>query len=54
MLRSKEYFSTLPYGWIPAHGMQFFTLFIQDLHAKWDVIFRDAEAHLVKRVSHTI
>ena len=27
VLRSKDYFSTLPYGWIPEHGMQFFTLF---------------------------
>ena len=51
MLRSKDYFSTLPYGWIPAHGMQFFTLFLEDLHAKWDAIFRDADVHLANRVS---
>jgi hypothetical protein len=33
--KSTEHFSTLPYGWIPADGADFFALFVRGLKVKW-------------------
>ncbi|KAL0639987.1 hypothetical protein Q9L58_000815 [Maublancomyces gigas] len=46
MFRSMNFRSSFEYGWIPDHGLGFFTLFIQDLARKWREIFRKAEEHL--------
>jgi len=51
--RSIDHFSTLPYGWIPANGADFFALFMQYLKEKWLVICGEAEEHLSKRVSRS-
>jgi hypothetical protein len=54
ILVSKDFFSNMEYGWIPEHGVEFFTLFIEDLHKKWNQLFRQADTHLAKTVSFPI
>lgn len=51
IFRSMNFRSSFEYGWIPNHGVDFFTLFIQDLDSKWHDIFRRAENHLKDTVS---
>lgn len=51
VFRSEDFRSTLDIGWIPDHGIDFFTLFILDLHAKWRVLIEKADSHLSTNVS---
>lgn len=51
IFQTMDYRSTLDIGWIPNHGVDFFTLFILDLHKKWRAILEKAELHLVSSVS---
>lgn len=51
IFRSEDFRSTLSIGWIPDSGLDFFTLFILDLHKKWRVLFEKADSHLVESVS---
>lgn len=51
IFRSMNFRSSFGYGWIPDHGVDFFTLFIQDLAQKWRDIFKKAENHLKDTVS---
>ena len=48
--RSMDHFSTLPYGWIPRDGAEFFSLFIQHLRQSWLTFCISAEEHLLQRV----
>lgn len=48
--RSMDFRSTMDHGWVPSHGVEFFTLFIQHLHEQWGAIVAQAERHLVKSV----
>jgi hypothetical protein len=48
--RSIEYRSTLNYGWVPSHGVEFFKLFIVDLHEKWRDVLDKANSHLAESV----
>jgi len=50
-LSSRIYISTLPFGWLPDHGIQFFSLFLRDLKHKWSALFSMAEEHLARTVS---
>lgn len=50
IFRSMNYRSTLEYGWVPNHGVDFFTLFIRDLQNKWQEIFKKADIHLKESV----
>ncbi|PQE15320.1 ankyrin repeat-containing protein [Rutstroemia sp. NJR-2017a BVV2] len=43
------YFSTLPYGWIPRDGIDFFQQFILYMKGKWLELCQQAEEHLSKR-----
>lgn len=47
---SMDHFSTLPYGWIPKDGVNFFSLFIQHLRCNWLMFCTSAEERLVQRV----
>ncbi|PVH92104.1 hypothetical protein DM02DRAFT_544386 [Periconia macrospinosa] len=44
-----EYCSTLPYGWIPENGTDFFALFMKFLKEKWLETCKQAEEHLENR-----
>ncbi|KAF8535308.1 hypothetical protein BDD12DRAFT_350432 [Trichophaea hybrida] len=46
ILSSRIYISTLSFGWIPDHGLEFFSLFLRDLKQKWCLLFDTAENHL--------
>lgn len=46
IFRSEDFRSTLSIGWIPENGVDFFTLFIIDLHKKWRVLLEQADIHL--------
>jgi hypothetical protein len=48
---SINYFSTLPYGWIPDDGVDFLKHFILYLEQKWLEICSQGEKHLNERVS---
>lgn len=50
-LRTVEYRSTLNIGWIPNHGVEFFILFITELHDKWRKLLGDARNHQSVNVS---
>lgn len=50
LFRSVDFRSTLNIGWIPDNGVDFFTLFIIDLHNKWRVLFDAADSHLTLSV----
>lgn len=50
-LRTVEYRGTLNIGWVPDHGVEFFTLFIIDLHSKWRRNLEDARRHQATNVS---
>lgn len=54
--RSMDFRSTMDHGWVPSHGVEFFTLFIQHLHEQWGAIVAQAERHLVKsvRIPHSL
>lgn len=54
IFRSMNFRSSFGCGWIPDHGVDFFTLFIQDLAQKWRDIFKKAENHLKDTVSSTL
>ncbi|KAM3076143.1 hypothetical protein ACMFMG_006342 [Clarireedia jacksonii] len=43
------YFSTLPYGWIPRDGIDFFQQFILCMKEKWLELCQQAEEHLSNR-----
>lgn len=45
-----EYRSTLNNGWIPEHSVEFFTLFITDLHEKWRGLLEAAQEHQANNV----
>jgi hypothetical protein len=49
--KSTEHFSTLPYGWIPDDGAEFFALFIRKLKENWLDLFATAQERLSQRVS---
>jgi hypothetical protein len=49
--KSRDHFSTLPYGWIPDDGVDFFTQFILCLKERWLKLCDLAEKHLSDRVS---
>lgn len=51
IFRSMNYRSSLEYGWVPNHAVDFVTLFIRDLENKWKEIFKKAELHLKETVS---
>ncbi|CUS13966.1 unnamed protein product [Tuber aestivum] len=46
ILKTKTYISTLKCGWVPAHGVEFFTMFVQELLPKWAKLIDAAELHL--------
>jgi hypothetical protein len=48
---SIDHFSTLPYGWIPDDGVDFFTQFILYLKERWLKLCDLTEDHLTKCVS---
>lgn len=50
VFRSEDFRSTIDIGWIPENGVDFFTLFIVDLHKKWRVLFDEANSHLSRNV----
>jgi len=50
-LKTKTYISTLKCGWVPAHGVEFFTIFVEELLPKWDKLIDAAELHLSGVVS---
>lgn len=50
-LKSTNHLSTLPYGWIPDDGVDFFKQFIMCLKDRWDVECDLVEGDLAKRVS---
>lgn len=50
VFRSMDFRSTLPHGWVPSHGVDFFTLFILDLYDKWTHVVSRAEQHLARSV----
>lgn len=50
-LRTVEYRGTLNTGWVPDHGVEYFTLFIADLHSKWRRHLGDARQHQDTNVS---
>ncbi len=49
--KSIDHFSTLPYGWIPDDGAEFFALFIRKLKENWLELCATAEERLSQRVS---
>lgn len=51
IFRSTDYRSTLDIGWIPNHGIDFFSLFILDLQKKWRDLLEKADDHLSSNVS---
>jgi hypothetical protein len=51
ILKSKDYISSLGCGWLPVHGLEFFTMFVQELVPKWENLLDAAEAHLFSVVS---
>lgn len=50
IFRSEDFRSTFNIGWIPENGIDFFTLFIIDLHKRWRVLLEQADIHLSKNV----
>lgn len=52
IFRTEDFRSTLDIGWIPDSGLDFFTLFVEDLHAKWGDLMDRASEHLVNYVSN--
>ncbi|KAF8544142.1 hypothetical protein BDD12DRAFT_873510 [Trichophaea hybrida] len=46
ILSSRIYISTLSFGWIPDHRLEFFSLFLRNLKQKWCLLFDTAEHHL--------
>lgn len=52
IFRTEDFRSTLDIGWIPESGLDFFTLFVEDLHKKWKDLMERAESHLVNYVSN--
>jgi len=51
ILKTKTYISTLKCGWVPAHGIEFFTMFVEELSPKWQKLIDEAELHLSGVVS---
>lgn len=51
ILRSVEFISTLDIGWIPDDVVDFFGLFVLDLHKKWRQFLEKADLHLDASVS---
>jgi hypothetical protein len=51
--KSTEHFSTLPYGWVPANGPDFFALFVRQLKVKWLDFGATAQQRLYQYVSTT-
>lgn len=51
ILRSVEFISTLDIGWIPDDAVDFFGLFVLDLHKKWRGFLEKADLHLDASVS---
>jgi hypothetical protein len=49
--KSKDYFSTMPYGWIPDSGIDFFQQFVRHLKERWLELCDLAKRHLAERVS---
>lgn len=47
---SEDFRGTLEVGWIPESGVEFFKLFIADLHNKWRVVLDGADEHLRQNV----
>lgn len=52
IFRTEDFRSTLDIGWIPESGLDFFTLFVEDLHKKWKDLMERADSHLVNYVSN--
>lgn len=52
IFRTEDFRSTLDIGWIPDSGLDFFTLFLEDLHIKWKNLMERADSHLIKYVSN--
>lgn len=52
IFRSEDFRSTLDIGWIPDSGVDFFLLFILDLHRKWRALLDNADLHLISSVSN--
>lgn len=52
IFRTEDFRSTLDIGWIPDSGLDFFTLFLEDLHGKWKNLMERADSHLIKYVSN--
>ena len=48
--KSIEHFSTLPFGWIPKDGVDFFSLFIEYLSRRWHLFCISAEERLLQQV----
>lgn len=53
-LESRIYLSSLEFGWLPDHGIEFFSLFVKDLVNKWSVLFERIRAHLAETVSYIL
>lgn len=51
-LRTEDFRSTVDIGCIPDNGLDFFTLFVHDLHRKWIALLKDADSHLAENVSN--
>lgn len=51
IFQSVDYRSTLDIGWIPDHGVDFFSMFIVDLQKKWTDLLKSADKHLTNNVS---
>jgi hypothetical protein len=52
ILKSKDYISSLKCGWLPVHGVEFFTMFVQELVPQWKKLLDAAEVHLSGVVSY--
>lgn len=53
IFRSEDFRSTLDIGWIPESGVDFFTIFINDLHKKWKDLLEGIDEHLDNNVSNS-
>lgn len=53
VFRTEDFRSTLDIGWIPDSGLDFFTLFVEDLHTKWKDLMERAHSHLVNYVRNS-
>ena len=51
VLKTKTYISTLKCGWMPVHGVEFFTMFVKELLPRWEKLIDAAELHLFGVVS---